>query len=117
MHRPSFGFKKLTCYEDHVSVSVSICPNPNISNQTVHFMFIELDTEVLYKGCSARVSFVRILSETATRCLKACRSFQPYCPHFLADLVSCGAQDLQRFVHLVSFVRIGAGKAALFVWK
>jgi hypothetical protein len=80
-------------------------------------MFVELDTEVLYKGCPARVSSLKILSETVILYLKACMRFHPYCPHFLAELVSCGAQDLQRFVHLMSFVKIGAGKAALFVWK
>jgi hypothetical protein len=78
-------------------------------------MFIELDTEVLYKGCPARVTFVKILPETVIRYLKACMSFRPYFPRFLADLVSCGAKDPQRFVHLLSFVKIGAGTAALFV--
>jgi hypothetical protein len=76
-------------------------------------MLIELDMEIIYKGCPARVSFVKILSETVIRSLKACMSFHPYCPYFLADLVSCGAQDIQRFVHLMSFVTIGAGRAAL----
>ena len=80
-------------------------------------MFIELDIEILYKSCPARVSFVKILSETVIRYLKARMSIHPYCPHFLVDMVSCGAEDLQRFVHLKSFVKIGAGKAALFVWK
>ena len=58
-------------------------------------MLIEIDIEILYRSCPATVSFVKILSDTFIGYLKVRMSFHPYCPHFLPDLVRCGAQDLQ----------------------